>query len=941
MYRRMILASAVSLVLAPTGAEALGLGELHADSALNQPFLGEIELIDAKVDELDTLKVSLASEAEFEKAGAERYFFLNKLRFNPQIAPDGRPVIRVTSREPIREPFLDFLIEVNQSDGRLVREYVVLLDPPVTAEGRRPRRPTGTSIMRPSVSAGGPAEIPEIALGLDFPLYSKPVPAGVGLLQVARLIDPPGATLAQTALALYRSNQDAFVGGDINLLQANRTLVIPSAAELFALDDGAAARQLSAALRGQPIADAPLAPAEDPGGGRLRIAGAESPQETVLPSAGGAGTTAPQGGMSLEEELELVREASESTRQETEELRARIRELEAQLADVQRLLVLRNEQLAELQLAQAVAAEPVAAEPEAASDDVNQAQAASEQAEEPVGSGSAQAETSRSTGDAEESQGTTAPTAGLELVAEESSPPIVEELAGAEPSAPEETPAPEAEGPVDSERPVPDSPATPVERQETSGSGPWPLVGLGLLVLGLAGAAGWYLTRRQRRLTNSLNLDSEFHSVPEATEATEATEASGANPVGGLASRTPSEDAQRPMSGAIDEVEGGEASVDAVSLSSSPRHFDEDTEVDVFSEADIYIAYGRYREAENLLRDEIERSPGRVDLQAKLAEVLFAREEYDEFEALLDRMRDAGAERTNPEQWRRLAAMQASLEMGGHAAAKETDQLGPPGGATSVAGDGAPPNGSLIGSATTATGKGDDSSSSPVLPDGEETRPQVATSPVSLEPPRRSPPERDSNFLDLDLDLDSLVGAVAEQRDGDDSAAFVGSDENEHGSVTDLDVGEDEEVSVGRMDWDSVPFRETQGSRHPGGARRAEPAPQAGGEGFGLDNDLDDLDLVIAAEDLERQAQNEEAGEDAAAGELSFGDGSGADDSLATPLPRDEAGPWDEVATKLDLARAYLEMKDTEAARTILAEVIEQGDETQREEADRLLEGLE
>ena len=147
MVRKLPLALAISLALSPAGVSALGLGDIHPRSVLNQGFKADIDLVAVKPGELEDVKVSLASPEAFERAGVERPYLLSKLRFKPERKPDGSAVIRVTSRQPIREPFLNFLVEVNWPKGRLVREYTVLLDPPVTLQ----RAPA--PIMAPKTSA--------------------------------------------------------------------------------------------------------------------------------------------------------------------------------------------------------------------------------------------------------------------------------------------------------------------------------------------------------------------------------------------------------------------------------------------------------------------------------------------------------------------------------------------------------------------------------------------------------------------------------------------------------------------------------------------------------------------------------------------------------------------------------------------------------------------
>ncbi|WP_395603932.1 FimV/HubP family polar landmark protein [Pseudomonas sp. B21128] len=108
---------------------ALGLGEITVHSALNQPLKADIALIDVGTLTQNDLSVSLATAEEFGRAGVERVFFLNDLKFTP-ILHGNRQMIRVTSRKPVNEPFLNFLVQLNQPNGRLLREYTVLIDPP-------------------------------------------------------------------------------------------------------------------------------------------------------------------------------------------------------------------------------------------------------------------------------------------------------------------------------------------------------------------------------------------------------------------------------------------------------------------------------------------------------------------------------------------------------------------------------------------------------------------------------------------------------------------------------------------------------------------------------------------------------------------------------------------------------------------------------------------
>ena len=131
ILRSLATGFAALFLLFPIYSFALGLGEIELHSALNQPLDAEISLISADSVNPDELKVALASSEDFAKAELERPVYLTKIKFAIDHKADGRLYVKVSSEDAMKEPFIDFLIEVNWPDGRLVREYTVLLDPPV------------------------------------------------------------------------------------------------------------------------------------------------------------------------------------------------------------------------------------------------------------------------------------------------------------------------------------------------------------------------------------------------------------------------------------------------------------------------------------------------------------------------------------------------------------------------------------------------------------------------------------------------------------------------------------------------------------------------------------------------------------------------------------------------------------------------------------------
>ena len=145
------------LLAAPAGAWALGLGDIELQSALNQPFRAEIAL-SATTDEMQGLRVALAAPDTFDRYGLDRPGFLNNFEFRVVADRSGRNVVQITSRESIAEPFVTLLLEATWPRGRTLREYTVLLDPPVllpgpaTSPAPRPAetRSSGSNAPRPS-----------------------------------------------------------------------------------------------------------------------------------------------------------------------------------------------------------------------------------------------------------------------------------------------------------------------------------------------------------------------------------------------------------------------------------------------------------------------------------------------------------------------------------------------------------------------------------------------------------------------------------------------------------------------------------------------------------------------------------------------------------------------------------------------------------------------
>ncbi|AFL72955.1 FimV/HubP family polar landmark protein [Thiocystis violascens] len=950
MSRKLILASTMTMtmtmVLAGTDAFALGLGGIQTRSVLNQPFSGEIQLNDVKPDELDAVKVSLASQEAFSKAGIERFHYLTKLTFHPEVSSQGKSVIRVASREPIREPYLDFLVEVYWPTGQLIKEYTVLLDPPVLAKRQAPRVDSpAASGAKPGaarsasdaqrVAASPSNHIP--APGDGFPVYVGPIESGAGLWRLSLNHAPAGATTAQTALALHRNNQGAFIRGNINRLIAGKTLIIPTRAELFALDAATAEREFAEALRGGAVRTAPITEIPpDALSSRLRIAGATSGAVATSPGAArmppeGATATSPAaaGSPRMEQDLLLALESSESTRQEALELRNRIQELETQLANIQNLLQQRNAEFERIKGAGAapgvLSGDRLRDVPATSPEDVDaladavSGELAADAAMAPREGDSALIEPPLPDASLAAADNENPDVSGASDAANDSSAtPALIPIPTPAPVARESDPAIGQASPVQA-----GSPATPIAPAgKNQGSGPssvdssssWqslllPLAGFGgLAALGIL-AFSWVTARRRREegVEQELYLDTLDFSDTEGTTGFPATRVSAEKAASNASSRQGVDRtalSETPLIPADEDMEEPES---PLALMSSLSDFDAETdEADVLSEADIYIAYGRHSEAKELLFKELKLSPDRLDIKFKLAEAYAGAQDAQGLKEIMQSIESAGGAQAQPEQWKRLQEFSAQVQSGGNdgsgLAAPPVELAAQPRGADRESVQ--KPGDSVAGSLNLKKAESQDDSP---LKFSDDTLADILSEPVSL---GDLVFEEDSLDLELpphagdrkdDLHQDPFAD-IAHEPIGIDSELMLTLDETRLDLAEELDSMFDSTL----LDEPALARNERLGTG-PSAEDLSHLPPSDSQDRF--DSGLTSERESVPTEDLSSQWQM-------------------------------DSGIWDETATKLDLARAYVEMDDAEAAREILQEVIAEGRDEQKTEARALLEKL-
>lgn len=185
MARKLfVMLAATVLTVMPLSVNALGFGNIKVSSALNERMDAEIDLLGASEADIKDLKVSLASHNAFLRAGIERSAPLLGLRFSINRRSNGNYYIKVASRDNVREPFLNFLLEMNWKNGRMLREYTVLLDPP----DRMQRQPTVVAAAKTEAPTIVEQEEKIAEANQEAPFVPAPMPAPLVELEPAPVV---------------------------------------------------------------------------------------------------------------------------------------------------------------------------------------------------------------------------------------------------------------------------------------------------------------------------------------------------------------------------------------------------------------------------------------------------------------------------------------------------------------------------------------------------------------------------------------------------------------------------------------------------------------------------------------------------------------------------------------------------------------------------------
>lgn len=871
--RKLVLAMAAASALSSGMANALGLGELTLKSAQNQPLDAEIELLDVR--DLTTAEVapSLAPPEEFAKAGVAYPSYLEDLTFTPVINPNGKSVLRVTSSQPLPAPVVKFLVQVMWPQGRLLRDYNVLLDQ-AKAQGEAP----SAANVEPAVSGAG----------------SYTTKRRDTLWQIAAR-NTQGGSIQQTMLAIQALNPDAFIGNNINQLKTGQVLRLPDQQQIQGIPQGEAVREVAeqyAAWR----EGRRLGPRARQLDATRRAAAGEVPERIAqgdnlrLVSPGGQGEAGEA--KALSDKLAVAQESLDTSRRDNEELKSRMADLQSQLDKLQRLIELKNDQLARLEAQGAAQTPPPAALP-----------------------------------------GEPAPT----------QPPVNAQLPSTEPVV---KPAPAA---VDT---------APAEQGEQARGVLDELMGNPVLLGLLAGSAFLVLLvlllllARKRKAQQ----EAEKHLRMARALAEEGERSPDLNAPAGSFDELDVSAPSVKLSPAVVAASAAAATAAEKPLAPEPAPVtDADPTASLLAEVEQSLAQGRLNHAADLLEPAVAAEPQRSDLRLKLMEV-YARQGdqtafADQERALSPTDQNKAQVDTLKEGFPAMVGV-AALGLGAAALAAEMDkqyvhdllQDGEQAPADAepdpldapVAAE-APPEAELDAVADVPAIEEDeldgafDLSLDDDLPVdaaleaapeqtvvAEEAAPQEAEPVASdaeadadfealLEQAQAEPQSLD-DLSDFDLDIgEPQAPAATEEAPVDVAAELAAFDEiPEFDPLSELELPEDFDLSLSLED--------------------ESPADkQFASELDDVNAELDKLSQSLESPSLEPHFT--------------------AADAAQEPDPLDDLdfdffSGVDEVATKLDLARAYIDMGDHQGARDILDEVVKDGDDEQRQEAEDMLSRL-
>jgi pilus assembly protein FimV len=612
-----LAAAAVFMGTSAPDAHALALGRVTVQSALGEPLRAQVDIPEINAEELSSLKVAIASPAAFRAAGMEFSPAIANVQITLQRHPDGRYFLRMTSDRPVNDPFIDLILEANWSSGRIVRDYTMLFDPPSLRQSAPPAPVAAQVQAAPQASAPAPARAPAASPAAAAPRAERApaapsgdgkqvtVQAGDTAGRIAAANKPPSISLDQMLVALLRANPDAFIGGNINRVKSGAVLQLPDASQAGATPQAEARQTIVAQSRdfnefrrrlAEGVPATRVAAADRQASGRVQTQVQESKAAAPAPDKLTLSKGAVQG-KATEDKIARDRAAQAAA--------TRVAELNKNISDLNRLGTASGTGTTPAASApRPGVAVPVAAVPAppaavaaSAAKPVNAAAPVVAAAASPAAAASASAPAAAAAPSVP-----LTPTATTPLAAASAPAAVAAPVVTASAPAPAVAAAP-VPPPVAVAKPTP-APA-PAETSLLDDLLANPIVpaaagGLLALLIGL----GFYRARQRKKSTQ---VDSSF--LESRLQPDSFFGASGG---------------QR-----IDTAEG---SVTGSSMVYSPSQLDAAGDVDPVAEADVYLAYGRDLQAEEILKEALRTSPQRVAIHAKLLEIYAKRRDAKAFE---------------------------------------------------------------------------------------------------------------------------------------------------------------------------------------------------------------------------------------------------------------------------------------------------------------------
>ena len=643
MLRKLGLGFTALALMTPGIAAALGVGEYELNSYLNQPLDMEVSLHEVGDLTAEEILVNLAPQTEFDAAGVDRTYFLNRLEFAVEVTSKDKAVLHITTDQPVREPYLNFLVEFLWPTGRLMREYTVLLDPPSFAETttttapvitRAPqpvsRTPAPSPAPAPASRAPAPASAPVALSPTSPPAASGPrktytVKSSDTMWQIALNNRPANSVSVQQMLvAIQEMNPDAFINNNVNLVREGTVLRIPSEQEVRNISTRSALAEVAdqnrkwrdmleergvqvPQQRAQLDGSRQVADADDstdgPQKGQVKLVAPESAAGVGDGDSTGSSEQGNANTAVLENELAIRDETLDQLDRENAELKSRLNDLQEQNTTSEQLLKLRNDQISQLQeelrklreaqgiesgdddplltepaqTAEAVEEpEEVASEPEAESDEAAASSGADDLGEEMT----------EDAGDAEDAVSSTEAVAEAQEKTQDSDKTAGQQSA----SEPAVTKAPEVVKP---------KPAAPAKPPVAAQSGIVDLLmdNLIYIALGLVAvlAVIFLLLRGKKKEEDETAFFDEADSNEDQDEFGLQLDDEPGSPAAETAV----------------EADGADEALAAAAGSQDPME-----------DVDVYVAYGRYPQAVDFLRNEINKHPQRDDLKIRLLELL-------------------------------------------------------------------------------------------------------------------------------------------------------------------------------------------------------------------------------------------------------------------------------------------------------------------------------